>query len=188
MKGCEAVGMFRFYPVFVSALVLILLQGVFADQMDVSKWETYRATTQPQFRMAFPGPVKDFESDTGHTYSGDFQPSEDLGLQVIVHATRRSQSAGEVEPAEVLQIFVDNAEGEVTSQRFVRDGQGFVLVYSTLERDEGLVVVSLHNVYFLGFNVYDVCYSVIAEQSVSEEQLTEAVEKGEAVMKLFQAG
>ena len=63
-------------------LVSLFCQCVMADPMDVGKWETFRATTLPQFRMAFPGPVKEHASDIGHTYSGDVQPFDDMGFQV----------------------------------------------------------------------------------------------------------
>jgi hypothetical protein len=138
--------------------------------------------------MAFPGPVEEHDNELGHTYAGDVQPADDLGLQVIVHATRRDMSAAETDPEEALAIFTSDPEGTVTSKDIVKDGNGFVLVYATLLKEDGLVVISLHNVHFLGYNIFDVSYAVIADETMSEKRLTEAVNLGRLVMAKFRAG
>jgi hypothetical protein len=175
--------------VVFSVLSLFLIQiGAAQNLIDVNSWEVYRATTQPRFRMAFPGSVSHQESETGHTYSGDVRLAEDLALQVVVHSTRRSQSSSEMKPEEALAIFTSNSEGKVTTQGYERDGTGFILSYTTEETEDGLIVTSFHDVYFLGFNVYDVSCTVIAEQSVSPERMAEPLEKAKAGLERFQAG
>ena len=163
-------------------------QCLLAEPTNVDSWEMFRATTQPQFRMAFPGPVSEHDNEVGHTYSGDVQPADDIGLQVIVHATRRDVSAAETDPDEAMAIFTTDPEGTVTSKDIVKDGNGFVLVYATLLKENGLVVISLHNVHFLGYNIYDVSYAVIADETISEKRLAEAVDLGRQVMEKFRAG
>lgn len=179
---------FRLSPLFLFFFLTAACGSLCAEPIDVDAWEVFRATTQPHFRMAFPGAVTEHKNELGHTYSGDVQPADDIGLQVIVHATRRNVSAAETDPDEAMEIFTSDPEGTVTSKEIVKDGNGFVLVYATLEKDDGLVIISLHNVHFLGYNIFDVSYAVIVDEAISEKRLTEAVDLGRQVMEKFRAG
>ena len=179
---------FRLSPLFVFFLLFCLCGSLLAEPINVDTWEVFRATTQPQFRMAFPSSVTEHKNEVGHTYSGDVQPADDIGLQVIVHATRRNISAAETDPNEAMEVFTSDPEGTVTSKEIVKDGNGFVLVYATLLKEDGLVVISLHNIHFLGYNIFDVSYAVIVDETISEKRLTDAVDLGRQVMEKFRAG
>ena len=178
----------RIPKIFIGILLLLSIQSGVADPVDVDAWEVFRATTQPQFRMSFPGPVKELNNEAGITYSGDVQPADDIGLQVIVPPPRRTISASETDPNEAMEVFTSDPEGTVTSKEIIKDGEGFVLVYATLLKEDGLVIISLHNTHFLGYNIFDVSYAVIAEDTIGEQRLKEAVELGRKVMEKFRAG
>jgi hypothetical protein len=175
---------------FVLPLLFLLVTCGFAqaDGFEVSQWKSYRAASEPAFRMAFPGSVEVQSSKTGKTYSGQARPFDDLGVQVIVHTTRREKSAGQLDPHAALAIFTSDVDGKLTSQKVVTQKNGFVLVFSSVANEDGMVMFRLNNVHFLGKDIYDVEYFVIVSQDIGKERFTEAIQKGGEAMKRFQPG
>jgi hypothetical protein len=164
---------------------LLITQITLADGLDVESWKQYNA---PTFSMAFPGPVEVQKSARGNTYSGQARPSDDLGVQIVVHNLTNEKDATDLDPQDALALFTGDVQGKITAKRVVKGANGFVLVYSYVNQEEGMVVVKLHNVHFLGKQIYDLSYMVVAAQGIDKTIFEKAIENGSSAMRKFRPG